>query len=369
MKRYLESLIKEDLKKKMVFLGGPRQTGKTTLAKALLKNKKNYLSWDLDEDRTAILQKEFPQQGLLVFDELHKYRKWRGYLKGLYDKRNPDFQILVTGSARLDYYRYGGDSLQGRYHYWRLHPLSLAELKSSSQNDLHDLLTLGGFPEPFLSGSQREAKRWSREYKARIVRDDLSSIENVSDLASIEILFNHLPHTVGSPLSINSLREQLLVSHQTTAKWLDILERLYGFFRISPFGPAMIRAVKKEQKHYLFDWSAITDEGARFENMIAVHLQKHIHYLQDAEGEDIALRYYRDTTPREVDFIIVKNNKPIQAIECKLSDTNVSSSLRYFKSKFPECQCIQITLQDQKNFISKDGIQVMPARKYLADLT
>jgi predicted AAA+ superfamily ATPase len=197
----------------------------------------------------------------------------------------------------------------------------------------------------------------------------LSSIENVSDLASIEILFNHLPHTVGSPLSINSLREQLLVSHQTTAKWLDILERLYGFFRISPFGPAMIRAVKKEQKHYLFDWSAITDEGARFENMIAVHLQKHIHYLQDAEGEDIALRYYRDTTPREVDFIIVKNNKPIQAIECKLSDTNVSSSLRYFKSKFPECQCIQITLQDQKNFISKDGIQVMPARKYLADLT
>jgi predicted AAA+ superfamily ATPase len=368
MRRFIESLISEDLKRKMVFLGGPRQVGKTTLSKNLLKNRKNYLSWDDDNGRTRILEKEFPDSGLVVFDELHKYRQWRRYLKGIYDTRDRSLEILVTGSARLDLYRYGGDSLQGRYHFWRLHPLTVAELKLTSSNDFSQLLRLGGFPEPFIEGSDKQAKRWSREYRARLVRDDLQAVEAVRDLGSIELLYNQLPTTVGSPLSINSLREQLLVSHQTVAKWLDMLERMYGFFRISPFGAPKIRAVKKEQKAYLYDWTSVAEEPFRFENMIAAHLIKYVHFLQDSQGEEIELRYFRDTTPREVDFVIVRDKKPTLAVECKLSETQISPHLKYFKNRFPDCRCLQITMPGKKEYVSAEGITVCSALKFLQEL-
>lgn len=368
MQRYLEKLIAADLNKKMVFLGGPRQVGKTTLSKNLLSNKKNYLSWDEDKGRSMILSKEFPSAGLVVFDELHKYRQWRRYIKGIFDTKDKNLNILVTGSARLDLYRYGGDSLQGRYHFWRLYPLSVAELKLSSVKDFKTLLLLGGFPEPFLSGSEKEARRWSREYRSRLVRDDVVSVESVKDIGTLELLYNHLPQTVGSPLSINSLREQLLVNHQTVSNWLDILERLYGFFRIAPFGSPKIRAVKKEKKAYLYDWSSIPDESLRFENMVAVHLLKYVHFLQDSTGDQIELRYFRDTTPREVDFVIVRNDKPVRAIECKLSDTTVSPHLRFFKGKFPECICQQFTMPNKKQYINPDGIEVVSALGALAAL-
>jgi predicted AAA+ superfamily ATPase len=305
---------------------------------------------------------------LVVFDELHKFRQWRRYLKGIYDTKNRSLQILVTGSARLDLYRYGGDSLQGRYHYWRLHPLSVGELKLRTQRDLETLFTLGGFPEPFLKGSARDARRWSREYRARIVRDDVNSIEQVKDLGSLELLLGHIPSTVGSPLSINSLREQLQVSFATTAKWLDILERLYAFFRIAPFGAPKLRAVKKEQKAYVYDWSVVDEEGLRFENMVAVHLLKYVHYMQDSEGLDYDLRYYRDTTPREVDFVVCNKGKPILAVECKLAETQIASSLRYFRSKFPDCRCVQLTLRGNKEFVTPEGVELLSARTWLGSL-
>lgn len=370
MIRYIKQHIITDLSDKMVFLGGPRQVGKTTLARELLRSKDgfkgNYLNWDDDAGRSRILDKEFPSSGLVVFDELHKFRQWRRYLKGIYDTKDDSLKILVTGSARLDLYRYGGDSLQGRYHYWRLHPLSVNELALSTQKDVETLLTLGGFPEPFFKGTAREARRWSREYRARIVRDDVSSVEQVKDLGSLELLLGHIPATVGSPLSINSLREQLQVSFATTAKWLDILERMYAFFRIAPFGAPRMRAVKKEQKAYLYDWSVVDDEGLRFENMVAVNLLKYVHYMQDFEGFDYDLRYYRDTTPREVDFVLCNKGKPILAVECKLSDTQISPSLRYFHSKFPECRCVQLTLRGKKEFVTPEGLEVRVARTWLA---
>ena len=368
MERYLSKLILADLSRKMVFLGGPRQVGKTTLAQALLTSKKSYLNWDDDFGRSRILDREFSSSGLVVFDELHKYRQWRRYLKGLYDTKDPSLQIMVTGSARLDLYRYGGDSLQGRYHYWRLHPLSVSELQITTQKDLESLVTLGGFPEPFLQGSAKEARRWSREYRARIVRDDISSVEQVKDLGSLELLLGHIPATVGSPLSINSLREQLQVSFATAAKWLDILERMYAFFRIAPLGAPRLRAVKKEQKAYLYDWSVVEDDGLRFENLVAAHLLKYVHFMQDSEGLDYELRYYRDTTPREVDFVVCNKGKPFLAIECKLSDTQISPALRYFHSKFPDCRCIQLTLRGKKEFVTPEGIELKHALSWLKEL-
>lgn len=372
--RYVEPAITTDLAKKMVFLAGPRQSGKTTLAKKLLGSfnqdvKKRYLNWDSTEDREKILGERFPTgEGLLVLDEIHKYSRWRQVVKGLYDKRGDHLQIMVTGSARLDHYRHGGDSLQGRYHFHRLHPLSFAEIDGSSQSDLKDLLAFSGFPEPFFSASAKEAKRWSREYRTRLVTEDLQDLERVKDIALVQQLVLRLPELVGSPLSLNSLREDLQVAHQTVARWVQILENLYMIFRIYPFGSPKIRAVKKEAKHYHIDWTVIDDPGARFENLVACHLMKWCHFLQDTEGRDMELRYFRDVERREVDFVIMEDGRPLQFIECKSSRRSRGRSLKYLKERFPQAEALQIDLTGKEDVITKDNIRLQPATKFLDGL-
>lgn len=366
--RYLTSQIQQDLQRKMVFVGGPRQVGKTTLAKGFLKDAVGYLNWDIAEQRERLLCHELPVTPLWIFDEIHKYRLWRNYLKGIYDNKLSSQQILVTGSARLDFYRFSGDSLQGRYHYLRLHPLSLAELSSHTTSDLLDLLQWGGFPEPFLSGSQIEAKRWSREYRTRLIREDLNDLEQIHNLGQIELLALSLPDRVGSPLSINALREDLQVSHKTVAHWLEILERFYAIFRLLPFGAPMLRAVKKEQKHYHFDWTLIQNESLRFENLVASALLKWVHFRQDTLGEDDELRYFRDVDGREVDFVIVANKKLTHLVECKWSDAPVSPALKYMKLRFPEAQAWQISATGKKDYIDTHQIRVCPAALFLSTL-
>lgn len=369
MKRYLEPQVREDLKRKMVFVGGPRQVGKTTLARNLSgKSTDAILNWDVPAQRALILKQAFPQSRLWVFDEIHKYRRWRNFLKGVYDARDPRQQILVTGSARLDYYRYGGDSLQGRYHYLRLHPLSAAELGIAKSAGLRSLLTLGGFPEPFLGGSEREARRWSNEYRNRLIREDLTSLEQVQDLGSIELLMTRLPELVGSPLSINGIAEQLQISHKTIAKWLGILERLYAIFVVLPFGSPKVKAIKKARKHYHFDWSLVAEPSFRFENLVASHLLKWVHFREDTEGHRMELRYFRDIEGREVDFVVTENSKPTLLVECKSSDRDVSPALRYLKERFPGTDAWQVSQSGTKEYVSKEGIRVAPALELLKTL-
>lgn len=353
----------------MVFLAGPRQVGKTTLAKHLLgKAQEGYLNWDIDIHREKILTKVLPGTKLWVFDEIHKFRKWRNYLKGLFDQFHESKRILVTGSAKLDFYRRGGDSLQGRYHFLRLHPFSFKELGMVTQKDFSDLLKLGGFPEPFFSGSEIQAKRWSREYRTLLIREEVTSLEQVQDLGQLELLYLRLPKLIGSPLSINSLREDLQVSHRAVSNWLNIFERLYGIFRLSPFGAPKIRAVKKEQKHYHMDWTLASENGQKFENLVAVHLLKWVHYQQDCFGRELDLRYFRDIDKREVDFVVTEDEKPLLAVECKFSDTNVSDSLRYFKIRFPQCRSVQVVASGKTSFITNEKIEIIPAIQFLAEL-
>jgi uncharacterized protein len=367
-RRYLAPQVRADLARKMVFVAGPRQVGKTTLARSLPGAAAAYLSWDIAEHRERILRRQLPASKLWIFDEIHKYRSWRGLLKGLYDGRRPGQRILVTGSARLDLYRYGGDSLQGRYHLLRLHPFSAAELGLRSAAELRDLLTLGGFPEPFLGGSEVEARRWAREYRNRLVREDVVSLERVQDLGNLELLALRLPELAGSPLSLNALREDLQVAHKTVASWLGILERLYAIFRLPPFGAPRIRAVKKEQKHYHLDWSLVPDGAARFENLVAAHLLKWVHFEQDARGRDLELRYFRDTDGREVDLVVVEGRRPLLLVECKWADAEVDPSLRYLKARFPEAEAWQLSATGRYDYVTPEGIRVAPALRFLADL-
>lgn len=367
-RRYLAGQAEADLKKKMVFIGGPRQVGKTTLAKSLLPDQRGYLNWDIPEHRERILSNKLPDAGLYAFDEIHKYRHWRNYLKGLYDKHKDERRIMVTGSARLDLYRFGGDSLQGRYHYLRLHPLSAAELKIASQADFMDLLRLGGFPEPFFSSSEIDAKRWSREYRTRLIREDIMSVESIQDLGQLELLMLRLPDLVGSPLSVNSLREDLQTAHKTIERWIQTLERMYAVFRLAPFGSPRIKAVRKEQKHYHYDWTLVKDLPARFENLMASHLLKWVHFQEDTLGRNLELRYLRDIEGREVDFVLVEDGKPLELIECKWSDREVSSSLKYAAARLPGVKATQIYAEGSADYVTKENIAVMPALKYLRKL-
>lgn len=368
MNRYLKQPVLEDLKNKMVFIGRPRQVGKTTLALQIAPKKHCYLNWDILEDRSLISQQKFPLESFIVFDEIHKFKQWRGYIKGLWDRYKSKKQILLTGSARLDYYRHSGDSLQGRYHYYRLAPLTVKEIGIQTQEDMHSLLSLGGFPEPFLSGSKRQALRWQREYKARVVYEDISSLEMSQSLSQMELLLSRLPDLVASPLSINSLREDLQAAHKTVAKYLDIFERMYLIYRLSPFGSPLLRAVKKEQKHYHYNWAEVKELGPRFENLVAGHLLKWVHFQQDYKGQNISLCYFRDTDKREVDFIVTKNGQPILAVECRLKSRSISPHLVYFKKRFPQTKCVQVHLKDQREYESQQGIKSLNWKNFLKDL-
>ncbi|MFN7455559.1 MAG: ATP-binding protein [Pseudobdellovibrionaceae bacterium] len=337
--RYIQSSVQEDLQRRMVFIGGPRQVGKTTLALTFLKSgsSKNpaYLNWDHVPSRSLILNGKIPSdQALIIFDEIHKYSKWRSLIKGLYDVHHEDTQFIVTGSARLDHFRKGGDSLFGRYQYYRLHPFTLTEIsKAPTKSEFESLFHLSGFPEPLFSGRLKDYKRWHLERINRVVYTDINDLENLQDIASMQLLVEALDSRVGSPLSIENLRQDLGSSHPTVSRWLDILEAVYMTYRISPFGSPKIRAVKKERKLYFWDWAQVTEKGARFENLVASHLLKFCHYKEDTQGDKMELHFLRDRDGREVDFVVLENKKPLFAVECKSGERSISSHISYFKER------------------------------------
>lgn len=359
--RHITSFIKADLEKKMVFLGGPRQVGKTTLAQTLIKKYHDghpaYLNWDSDLDRRKIRSREWPKtEKLIVLDEIHKFKGWRNFIKGLYDTLKNTHKFLVTGSARLDHFRKGGDSLLGRYYYYRLHPYSLPELGLNKEN-LHALMNFGGFPEPLVEKDDRNLKRWHTGRLSKLVKSDLRDLETIKDLDKVEILAEELERRVGSPLSIKSIAEDLAVDSKTTKRWIAILDSLYYCFQIAPFGAPKIRAVKKEQKLYLWDWSQVEDPGHRFENLVACQLLKYCHFHEDVHGEKMELRYIRDTDKREVDFVIIKNKKPIFAVECKLNNRSISPNIFYFKERTNIPLFYQVSIEGNEHQVS-EGIMI-----------
>jgi predicted AAA+ superfamily ATPase len=337
--RYLRPAVETALSRgKMAFIGGPRQVGKTTLALELLGPRATekhpaYFSWDDPRAAARLRRVELPPaEPLLVFDEIHKYARWRNLVKGIYDVEKSERSIVVTGSARLDYYRKGGDSLANRYRYFRLHPFSLRELGETKAN-LEALLRFGGFPEPVFNQDETQHRIWQRDRISRVVRDDLRDLEQVREVSLIEHLVDLLPARVGSPLSVANLSSDLEVDHKTVEHWLQILENMYVCFRLAPFGERRVRAVKKARKLYLWDWSAVDDPGPRFENLVAAQLLKHCHLVEDTEGVPVELRYLRDVDKREVDFVVVRKHKPVFAVECKTSDRNADPALAYFAER------------------------------------
>ncbi len=388
VERYLSEPVLTDLAdNEMVFLGGPRQVGKTTLAKDILAphfNNPCILNWDSRTDRRKIINAAWPGgTDLVVIDEFHKYRKWKSHMKGIYDTQKEKHRFVLTGSARMDVFRRGGDSLQGRYHYFRLHPFSLPELehlknafepltelgipRNASTSSLASIEHFGGFPEPFFRQNERFLRRWHNEKIERMFTEDIQSIEIVRDLGSMRLLADLLPGKVGSLLSTNALREDLDVSFKAVAHWLDILETFYYHFRIYPFTSKNIRSLKKEPKLYLWDWSEIADESRRFENIIASHLLKFVHYLHDFEGYRTGLWFLRDVEKNEVDFLVTAGSSPWFAVEAKVADTKPASPLRLFKRKWGIPWCYQVVKTSGIDSLT-EGIRVISADRFLLSL-
>ncbi len=392
--RYLDDSIGQLAlqRQKMAFVSGPRQVGKTTLGREALTQRGGgaYFTWDdvamrrlWTKDPSALIKLWGPQglagriasrqvRPLFVFDEVHKARGWKNTIKGLYDLHSAKCDLFVTGSARLNVYRRGGDSLLGRYLHFRLHPFSVGELlggktaspdeflralmnterpkpepavgkpSSEAEGALASLFRFGGFPEPLFAQSTKVWNLWRRNRLEKVIREDLRDLSRIPDLSRIEMLASLLPERVGSLLSVQSLREDLEVAHDTVRRWLDALDELYYLYEIKPYATSIARSIRKEGKLYLWDWSEVEAEGPRFENLVAGHIAKACAFWTDTGEGVFELAFLRDKEKHEVDFLIVRDKKPWLAVETKTSDVTPTRDFARFRKYLGPIPCVQI---------------------------
>jgi len=380
----------------MTLLVGPRQVGKTTLARSLLPAGGAYFNWDVEADRRLLVRSpgEFWAQkagvarpARIVLDEIHKYPRWKRFLKGLFDAHSGELEILVTGSGRLDVYQRGGDSLLGRYFLHRLHPFTVGELLAGGKQTvplpseflealdgppevpggeeaLDRIERFTGFPEPLFKGREDFLVRWRRTRRDLVLREDLRDLTRIREMGLLESLALLLPDKVGSPLSLNALREDLGVAFNTVRDWVGALSRLYFLFEIRPFAGKLSRTLRREAKVYLFDPSEVPSDGARFENLVALHLLKLVDAWNDRGQGDFSLHYVRDKEKREADFLVVQGRRPFLMVECKLSDRESSPSLGYFAERLKPRKAVQVVRRGRASL--QGGHLVLPASGFLA---
>ena len=375
MKRYLDDLVMQDLATKMVVLTGPRQVGKTTLARQLMTSfdSAQYHNWDVLQDRTVLQRQSWnPRAKLLVMDEIHKMREWKGWLKGVVDGRVSGQALLVTGSARMDTFRQGGDSLAGRYFAFRLHPFSVREWCDQrhipAADALDHLLARGGFPEPCLAVDAVQADRWRAQYFTDLIREDVLEFSRVHEINTMRLFVELLRERVGSPLSLASIARDLAVSPATLKRYLDILQALFIVFTVQPWHHNVARSLLQSPKVYFFDTGLVNgDNGVRLENAVAGMLLKHAHFLHDSAGREIGLHYIRTKDGAEVDFALSEKGEVTQMIECKLGDNKPHRGLVRFAEQFAKAEAVQIVynLRQEEH---RNGIRITDAAEWLQGL-
>ena len=375
MQRFIASRVARDLARKMVFLTGPRQAGKTTLALQLAEKipGAQVLNWDVLADRRVILAQSWaPSAKLLVFDELHKMRDWKPWLKGVFDGRAPGQSILVTGSARLEAFRQRGESLAGRYFVWHLQPVTVREWQTargvSPDEALTRLIERGGFPEPLLAQHADDAQRWRQLYLDGLIRDDILEFSRIGEFNAMRHFVALLRERVGSPVSLASIARDLQVSPTTLGRYLEILEVLHVVFIVRPFHRNIARALLKEPKVYFFDNGLVKgDEGVRFENACAAMLLAHANFLQDSEGRSITLHHVRNKEGLEIDFVLCEDGEPLQFLECKLRDPTVPPFLARIADRFPDAAC-SVLVRHLRQPEQRGRVRVVRAAQWLSEL-
>jgi len=388
--------------KNMIFVAGPRQAGKTTLSKLIAHSFTNnyYFNWDIAEHRTLFFSNPAFFEGikrkdtsipLIILDEIHKYKNWKNYLKGIYDQFHESYTFLVSGSGRLDIYQKGGDSLAGRYYMFHLFPFTIAELgnrnvpteaflknpllvsmeQTKKLKEIWNMLSsLSGFPEPYLSGKATTYRRWSNTYSHQLIREDIRDFVDIKSVTDVETLYLLLPSKIGSPLSVQSLANGLKVSYNTVRNWLEAFERFFLIFSIPTWTGEIARAIQKERKIYLWDTPRIKDPSARFENMVALELYRAVTLWNDMGYGDFSLHFVKNKEKQEVDFLLANNRKPFLLIEAKIADEQPSKSLQTFQRAL-NVPAVQLTNDgDNYRLISNDKnkILISPAYQWLSQL-
>ena len=375
MKRYLDNLVLNDLATKMVVLTGPRQVGKTTLARQLMASFESaqYLNWDVMLDRSVLQRQSWnPRAELLIMDEIHKMREWKSWLKGVVDGRSQNQALLVTGSARMETFRQGGESLAGRYFAYRLHPFSVREWCDQQQvtpaNALDHLLARGGFPEPCLAADAVQADRWRAQYFNDLIREDVLEFSRLHEINTMRLFVELLRERVGSPLSLASIARDLAVSPATLKRYLNILQALFIVFTIQPWHHNIARAILQSSKVYFFDTGLVRgDNGIRLENAVAGMLLKHVNFLQDTAARPVGLHYIRTKDGTEVDFALSESGNIMQMIECKWGDSKPHRGLMRFAEQFANTDAVQLVYElRQEEF--RNGIKITDAASWLREL-
>jgi predicted AAA+ superfamily ATPase len=375
MERYLTKGIQDDLSRKIILLTGPRQSGKTTLSR-MLRNDFDNINFDNPRHRLSILEQSWDRKkDLIIFDELHKLKNWKSWIKGIYDTEGIPPALVVTGSAKLDTYKKVGDSLAGRFFQFRLHPLDLKEIirfdpKISIETAFERLLTIGGFPEPFLVGSTKFYKRWKRSHLDIIIRQDLIDLENVQQITVIETLIQLLRKRVGSPVSYSSLARDLETSDKTIKRWLTILENMYILFKVTPYHRNIARSILKSPKYYFYDTGqVIGDMGIRLENLTACALLKELQFREDCLGEEMKLHYLQRKDGKEIDFLVTRESVPYLMLEVKWADSALSKNFSLFDKYFDEVKKIQIVKDLDREKTYPNGAELRRAHTWLADIS
>ncbi|MEK9154112.1 MAG: ATP-binding protein [Patescibacteria group bacterium] len=339
MERVRKNQIVKDLGKKMVFLVGPRQVGKTWLSREIAKMYAHpmYFNYDNPDSREALRKSDWlPDTDLLILDEIHKMRGWKNFVKGLFDTKKESLHLLVTGSAKLDAHRHAGDSLAGRYFKHTLLPFTLLELEGSEHaGNMQRLFDRGGFPEPFLAPSIEDVSRWRSGYADSILREDAVDMRGIDNVYAFRSVFELLKTKVGSPISYSNIARDVGVSSGTVKRYIQVLEALYVVFMVRPYSHKIARSILKEPKVYFYDYGFVEDKGARFENMLALELLAFVHTREDLEGKKYALAFLKTKQGHEVDFAVVNEKQELEKlIEAKLTDIATSASMRYFTEKY-----------------------------------
>jgi predicted AAA+ superfamily ATPase len=371
MDRALIPSIRRDMKRKIVLITGARQAGKTTLARMLTPDH-DYLNFDFPPHRLDIRERSWDRKKeLVIFDELHKLKGWKSWLKGIYDVEGLPPAMVVTGSARLDTSRKSGDSLAGRFFQYRLHPFDVKEVQTEIDADeaFSRIMNLGGFPEPFLENDSSYYERWRKSHTDTILRQDLIDLETVRDIVSIETLVELLRRRVGSPVSYSSLARDLERDSSTVKRWLGLLENLYVVFPVRPYHRNIARAILKEPKFYFYDTGLVEgDTGARFENLCACALLKEIHRIADCQGRDAKLHYLRTKDGRELNFVVLEKGKDPLLLEVRYGDDKPCPAFKHFAGFFPTATKIQLVKEIKREKTYPDGLQVRNAVRWLAGL-
>lgn len=373
--RSLKTRVQRDLERKLVVLTGARQAGKTTLARQLMAGFEaaQYLSWDIPADRQLINAHAWSAKArLVVFDEIHKMRDWKRFLKGAWDGRAEGQAMLVTGSARMDTFRQGGESLAGRYFGWRLHPFSVRELMQTqgltAGQALQRLLQRGGFPEPCLAETDTDAERWRAQYVTDLVREDVLDFSRVHEVRTLQLLLEMLRERVGSPLKLSGLAQALQISPTTATRYVEILEALYIVFRVTPWHRDVARSLLKEPKIYFLDNGMVKgDAGARLENAVAAMLLKHCHYRQDAEGKPVTLHTIRDKERHEIDFVLAEGDTVTDLVEVKLADATPSAYLRRMAERLAPARALHL-VAELRQPAQHGRVEVTELATWLAEL-